>query len=420
MGTYIRNGCIEGKFQVPASKSLSLRYLLLASVASGESCISNIILCDDVMAMLQNFDVLGIKYSLQKSSTYSANIQIVGRKWRGGETLNCGESGFLARTLPIINAIQRNSSTINGTGSLCRRSLADLCEVIEASGGESPSSVFLPLIVNAYEPKREIRLERLDSSQSLSGLLIALPLARRATTLYYAPPASHGYLALTLDSIRRFEGVYRTNPSVPNQLVFSPQGYRGQDLAVEGDWSSAAQLIALLKPGEQMTLSGVSRSSLQHDSAILSVLERIGMRSEWDNCLLQLVWDRTAKPFVFNAYNTPDLIPALAVLATHCSEPSTIFGIERLYNKESNRALALYELLTQFGHRCLLTEDSLCVSAGNPKAPKEPLRTYHDHRIAMAAVALALHSAEGATLDDTECISKSFPNFLEVIRSNIR
>ncbi len=420
MGTYIRNGCIEGKFQVPASKSLSLRYLLLASVASGKSCISNIILCDDVMAMLQNFDVLGIKYSLQKSSTYSANIQIVGRKWRGGETLNCGESGFLARTLPIINAIQRNSSTINGTGSLCRRSLADLCEVIEASGGEWCSSVFLPLIVKAYEPKREISLDRLDSSQSLSGLLIALPLARRATTLHYAPPASNGYLGLTLDCIRRFEGVYRTNPNVPNQLIFSPEGYRGQDLAVEGDWSSAAQLIALLQPGEQMTLSGVSRSSLQPDSAILSVLERIGMRCVWEDYLLHLVWDRAPKPFVFNAYDTPDLIPALAVLATHCSEPSTIFGIERLYNKESNRALALYELLAQFGHRCLLTEESLCVSTGIQKKNKEILHTYHDHRIAMAAVALALHSPEGAMLDDTECISKSFPNFLEVICTNLR
>ena len=420
MGTYIRNGCIEGQFQVPASKSLSLRYLLLASVANGESCISNIILCDDVMAMLQNFDALGIKYSLQKSSTYSANIQIVGGKWRGGETLYCGESGFLARTLPIINAIQQNSSTINGTGSVCRRSLADLCHVVEASGGESPSSAFLPLIVNAYEPKREIRLERLDSSQSLSGLLIALPLARRATTLHYAPPASNGYLALTLDCIRRFEGVYRTNPSVPNQLIFSPEGYRGQDLAVEGDWSSAAQLIALLNPGARLTLRGLRRNSLQPDSAILSVLERIGMRWEWDNYLLQLVWDRSAKPFVFNAYDTPDLIPALAVLATHCSEPSTIFGIERLYNKESNRALALYELLAQFGHRCLLTEESLCVSTGIPQNPKEILHTYHDHRIAMAAVALALHSPKGAMLDDTECISKSFPNFLEVICTNLR
>ena len=407
---WVAPGVIADAIDVPSSKSVALRYLLIASVARGKSVINNLTYCDDVKALLPNFEPLGIAYTRSERT-----ITLNGGRWQKTEQINCGESGFLARTLPFFCAAQGIECEVVGRGTLLRRDLQDLVSVFQAAGGKL-SGVRLPLHVAPFLMNEHIEISRQTSSQSLSGLLMALPLTNRHTCLYFNNLPSKGYITLTLDAIRKFGAFYKETGSVGDALAFSPSVYLGHNVSVPGDWSAAAQLIAALQVGDSVLLHGLEHDSMQPDRAIVSLSENIGFTYHWGTTDVRVSLLRRPSHFSFDATDCPDLFPSLAAMAVQCEGETRIRGVERLRNKESDRAAALVAMLDQYGIASRIDGDALYVRGGKPQ-PKGVIPCAHDHRIAMAAGAIALRCNEPVYLDDMACVRKSFPNFFEVLIS---
>lgn len=395
---------------VPSSKSVALRCMLLASVARGRSTLSNVSFCDDVLALLQIFDRLQVAYERRGST-----LSIVGRPWQEVTELPCGESGFLARTVPFLAGVQQTRSYITGRGTLLRRDLSDLTNLFRAAGGTvSTTHSKLPLNFSTLQPTAEIHVPKLDSSQALSGLLMALPLISHATSLTVPLLPSSGYIDTTLQCIEVFGGLTREISSNLLQWEIMPSSYTAQSLAIAGDWSAAGQLMAFLQPSASLTLTNLSATALQPDRAILELLPQIGISYTWQGEALHLQGGEVFRAFYYDATHTPDLFPPLTAIAAIAEGISTIGGLHRLRNKESDRAQALLTMLQQFGIRAWRKDDELCIEGGKPY-PNDIIATQHDHRIAMAATAIAQHAPIPVCLDDTECIRKSFPDFLKIL-----
>ena len=407
---WVSPSVIADAIDVPGSKSVALRYLLIASVAQGKSVIHNLTYCDDVEALLSNFEPLGIGYTRS-----GRTLTISGGKWRQVEKLDCGESGFLARTLPFLCAAQGIECEVVGRRTLLCRDLQDLVSVFQAAGGKL-SGVRLPLHVAPFLMNEHIEISRQTSSQSLSGLLMALPLTNHHTRLYFNNLPSKGYITLTLNAIREFGVFYKETDDIGNTLAFSPSVYLGRNVPVPGDWSAAAQLIAALQVGDVVLLHGLERDSMQPDRAVVALSEKLGFTYRWENTGVRVSLLRRPSHFSFDATDCPDLFPSLAAMAVQCEGETRIRGVGRLRNKESDRAAALVAMLDQYGIASRIDGDALYVIGGEPH-PKGVIPCAHDHRIAMAADAIALRCNERVYLDDMACVRKSFPNFFEVLIS---
>lgn len=403
---------------LPSSKSIALRTLLLASVAQGVSVIEGITLCDDVQALLANFQALGITYSVGSEA-----IEIRGGRWQRAEHLDCGESGFLARTLPFLSALQGHEGRIEGRGSLVRRNLDDLSTLFAAAGGKCHShNGTLPMTYSPLLPQEEITVSHLSSSQGLSGLLMGLPLTDRVKRLKFFDIPSRGYIDATIRVMRKFDGLFEVKEVLNGREVevvcsnthMRHHGYRCWHGKVEADWSAAAQVIATLQVGETLCLLGLDADSLQPDRKILDVVTEAGWDARWEEGALYLKASGALRPFAFDASDCPDLFPALAALASQAVGKSEIRGIHRLRNKESDRAEALQTMLSRYGLPCAITGDTLYVEGGSPLAT-ETIPTFHDHRIAMAAAAIGLRCPTPPVLDDVVCVAKSYPRFFDCL-----
>jgi len=407
---WVAPGSLSGAIDVPSSKSIALRYLLLASVAEGESIVRNVTYCEDVLALLSNFESLGITHSRNDST-----LTIKGGLWNRVENINCGESGFLARTLPFLCAAQRMYCKITGSGTLLRRDLSDLVSVFQAAGGENVlSGSQLPLQLLPFTIKEEIAVSKQTSSQALSGLLLALPLTNRRIGIKIDKQPSRGYIILTKDAMRKFGASFREKSGDCDILVFSPKRYVGCDVSVPGDWSGVAQLVAALQVGDVVLLRGIEYESAQPDRSILELLDRLEIAHCWVDSGLEVRMFHRPSRFSFDATNCPDLFPALAAMAAQCEGESRIVGVGRLRNKESDRGAALLAMLNGFGIQCRIDGDTLYVVGGTAH-PTGVIPCAHDHRIAMAAGAIALRCSNGAYLDDTGCVRKSFPYFFDIL-----
>ncbi len=417
----------EGRphLNLPASKSQVLRALILASLASDcnhpigsteleskpkGSTLSNFTLSGDAKAFLSNSESLYGKYLLHDNT-----LSVSRGTWIQTPIVHCGQSAFLARTLPFILAALGIETTLTADPQLAKRNHKSLYEVLNISGVKfSISNGTFPLTIGTATFPASITLSSSRSSQPISGLLMALPLLPHPTRVKLEPTVSHGYIDMTLDCISTFQGKFE----VQGDDLFFPGStpYMPADLALEGDWSAAAFFVAALP---LLTISGLDFSnlneySLQPDSAIALVAKSIGLSVQHESTTLRLANDpnRVKLPFTYDATNTPDIIAPLVALAISCAGTSYISGIHRLENKESNRLEKLVELLSLAEVPYHIQQDTLSISGVVPKGgfTYDPAR---DHRMAMTAGVLSLATSTPITILNRDCVEKSYPSFFD-------
>ena len=278
-------------------------------------------------------------------------------------TLSVGESGLLAQLcIPLMAAIARNPVTITGEKTLLRRPLKGVQNVMASFGvpirsERVPITVVPPLIPGNAE------VSGADGSQIISGLLTALPLCAKNSTLYISEPKSIPYMFITEDILRKFgvklksemEGDERMiedqDWSGCSQISFSIKGgqhYKAADLTLEGDWSAAANFLTAGAIFGKAEVSGLNTDSLQADLAIADILVQAGaVVSELDESVC--VSKAPLEAFEADLGNAPDLFPICAVLAAFCDGETVLHGVDRLHGKESDRAAAILEMLEAFG-----------------------------------------------------------------------
>lgn len=399
---------IKGTVRAPASKSMSQRAIAASVLADGESTIVNPSYCDDSLAALSIAVGLGARVGPDIN-----DVKIRGAGELKEKKLNCGESGLAIRMFSPVAALYKSEIVLTGTGSLKKRPMSMIEDALRQFGVKCSSDEgHLPLKIKGPLKGGNCEIDGSVSSQLLTGLLIALPAAKNNSEIKVNNLKSKPYIDMTLQVLDKF-GIKVSNDGYSLFRIPGNQKYIPARFEVESDWSGGAFLLVAGAISGDVIVNGLRADSRQSDKSILSALDKAGARmSIRDNSVE--VKKSLLTAFEFDATESPDLFPPLAVLAAYCTGTSGIKGISRLIYKESNRAEALSEVFGKMNIRTEVSGDYLLVTGGEVKGSQ--VSSHDDHRIAMAAAVAALGASGNMVIKDSHCISKSYPGFFEDLR----
>lgn len=456
----IDNGPGAAEIQMPSSKSFAQRAIIAAALAEGTTTLNGYSPCGDnesaisVARALGAEVTVGLAYKEGKVAKDSSTLTIKGRSATAlvPETVNVGESGLLARLMiPLMAVLGGGNATVNGEGTLARRPLKGArnimgafgvrLETISGTGQESFSEVHVPLTISGKLEGGKVTVSGSGGSQLISGLLMALPLLQEDTVIRLTEPKSIPYLFITMDVLKAFgvkiwcdmEGGQEFAESQDwndcTEIVLHIKGgqsYKATDMDIEGDWSSAANFLVAGAIFGKVNVSGLDTKSLQADLSIMDILMEAGaslsQMGDDDPRGVIHVQKAPLNAFDVDTNNCPDLFPVAAVLAAFCQGTSRIAGVGRLANKESDRAEAILSMLVQLGVKARISGDKMIIE-GHSLAQRcltghllkgGNYTSSHDHRMVMALKVAELGADGPIVIDDIECVSKSFPTFMEL------
>ncbi len=432
---------MPNKITVPPSKSLSHRSVIAAALAPGISRIDNVLESDDISRTIGCLNHLGAKIKLDNKTLSVQGMDLnspTEQKRSDPVSLNVGESGTTSRLITAVASLTAGQYNIFGQGRMHERPLGELVKALEQLGASFvwlSNPGYLPCILESKGLEGgHVQISLEQSSQFVSALLLASPLARSDITITVArgPISSWPYVLLTLQVMETFgcpvkisiydQGSWQSihwrqlTSTAPEAIRFfmEPSQYQATTTTIEGDWSNASYFLAagaILSPG--LTISGLDPESRQGDRAILDILTRMGAKPDWDNKGLT-IFPRPLTGADFDMGNCPDLVPTVAVLASLAQGTTRITNVAHLRLKESDRLGSLATEIEKTGSKVFLRTDGLEIMPGSLIRDRTIyFQVYNDHRMAMS---LAIYGLAGLKiqLDTPECVSKSFPNFWEI------
>ncbi len=400
-------GKLSGEVMAPASKSVAQRAFAAAMLAQGTSQIYLNSWCADTLAVLESIGQMGVETNLTTDGVVINS--------RNGVQLppvvHFGESGLATRMLTPLLACFNQSVTIDGQGSLLKRSMHFFDEVLPqfgvsftSAGGHLPFTFKGPLV------PRFITLDGSASSQYLTGMLMALAFrSREEISIAVTHLKSKPYIDLTLEVLQAF-GIRITHEHYEMFHIPGPQRYTPTHFRVEGDWSGAAFLMVAAAIGGSVTIQNLNAASVQADKAIMAAVLQSGAAVHWDGTSL-VVQQKILNAFAFDATDCPDLFPPLAALAACCSGTTRLKGVHRLANKESDRGLTIQTELQKLGISVAFEGDEMVITGGTPIAGNVILDSHNDHRIAMMNAVLGIAAQNPVTITNAEAVDKSYPGF---------
>lgn len=400
----VEAGLLNGNVFVPASKSDAQRAILAASLSKGKSKVYNTGTSKDVEAMLSCAEVVGAEVVVSSDFIEIEGVSSFPKKG----SFDCGESGLAFRLIAALCLVNNGIYELNGQGTLLERN-HDFIDVfgkeygirIESSKGKLPYTIYGGL--NA----KSIRLDGKETSQFLSGMLMALPLVGNEVCIEALNVTSTPYLHMTVNTLKAFGvDVYFDEKS----LFTIPAGskYRPTEYYIEGDWSAASYWIVAAALGHDVTIKGLSQTSMQADKMILQLLDSIGVIYSFESGAL-LLEKSMLTSFNFDATDCPDLFPALVSLAAFSHGTSRISGVHRLLNKESNRAESLKKEFEKMGAEIHIEGNALVVHGKSLHSSE--VRSHGDHRIAMCLAIAGLNVEGGIAIAHSGAVAKSYPSF---------
>jgi 3-phosphoshikimate 1-carboxyvinyltransferase len=407
---------LQGTVHVPPSKSFMQRVCALALLNRGTTIIRNPGISNDDKAALNIIRSLGARI-IDRVNENTIWIESDGLVNPGG-LLHAGESGLAARMFIPLAALSNREITITGEGTLLKRSMHWFDDVLPSLGVEVISTDgMLPFCVKGPLVPKDITIDAAQSSQYISGLMMAMGYAAtKPVTLRLSHIVSLPYLNLTIRLMKHFG--YSLDWNGSDEVVIHPNVHSSEikniEVDVEGDWSAAAALLVAGAVGGRVSLTGLTFPSLQGDAAIIEVLKHTGAKVDIEVDHIKVTQSPTLTAFNYHAEHTPDLFPVLSVLALYARGTSTISGVSRLWNKESNRADSVMELIKALGGVVEIQGDVMHIH-GPVRAEEVNVHSFSDHRMVMAAAVATAGSVFKITIDDAEAINKSYPDFFKDI-----
>jgi 3-phosphoshikimate 1-carboxyvinyltransferase len=411
---------IRARIRLPGSKSITHRAILMAALSEGPWEIANPLRAEDTLLTAGAVEALGAGVEWKEDCL---RVTPPVSRWslpKGPILL--GNSGTSTRLLLAVISAGTGTFLMDGSPRLRLRPVGPAVEALRNLGASIAwrgQAGFLPVEIGSRGlAGGEVFVDASESSQFLSGILIAAPAARGTVKVRWSEPvASRPYLDMTIGMMIevgiRFERQGPAGIEIP-----APQSYRSRNFTVEGDCSSASYFwgAAALTAGEVFT-SPVSRTSLQGDCRFLDVLDKMGCRIVWEDDGVRVVGPQKLLPLDIDMNEMPDMVPTLAVLCAFAEGVSRITNVAHLRIKESDRLSAVAAGLRVLGIEARELDDGLIIHGGTPAAPpRGPVETFEDHRIAMA-FALAGLRLEGVLIDGAESVGKSFPRFWDIFET---
>ena len=411
MRVSISKSDLSGSVTAPSSKSYTIRGLMCAALARGESVIMNPLGSDDTAAAINVLGQLGIRIEQEEDSW-----RVRGGSFHQSDSdLFCAESATTLRFMTAIASLLPGQHRLTAGPSLSTRPVLPLIEALKQLGvtcscrGEVP-----PVVVQGGSLRGgETGLPGDISSQFLSALLLAAPLSEKGITIRLTSPLrSAPYVMMTLDCMQWF-GISVAFSDTLDTFEVARQAYKPTTFRVEGDWSSASYLVALGALAGEVEVDNLTGESLQGDRVILDFLHEMGAPVTTGSNSIT-VRKSGLRAITADLSNCIDLLPTMAVLAAAAEGVSRFTGIERARIKESNRVTAMREGLERMGIVLIEEKDSISITGGSPHAAI--IDSKDDHRIAMAFGLLGIIAGD-TVIEGAECVSKTYPQFWEDLAS---
>lgn len=411
---------VDASLNLPGSKSLSNRALLLAAMARGTSKLERLLFADDTELMIECLNRLGVSIEADRR-TERAVIHGVGGQWPEVEAdLYCGNAGTVIRFLTAACAAGAGEFTLDGNPRMRERPVGELVESLIDLGatiGYGGVDGYCPLNVHGRGLRGgSIRMGDLVSSQTVSAVLMAAPRAVLDVMVELEGQiASEPYIAMTLAVMEAF-GVGVIHEEMRRFIVPESQQYKACQYAIEPDASSASYFFAAAAlSGGRVTVMGLGNASCQGDIRFVRVLQQMGCQ------VVQAAGETTIRGpgaghlqgVDVDLNDMPDMVPTLAVLAAFAAGPSRIRNVGHLRFKESDRLAAVSTELNKLGAEAEVVGDRLEVRPSGVMRGAT-IETYDDHRIAMS-FALAGLMIPGVTIMNPGCVAKSMPTFFEYL-----
>jgi 3-phosphoshikimate 1-carboxyvinyltransferase len=393
------------------------RALMMAALSKAPSEVRNPLRAEDTLLTATALETLGTEIEWGGDS-----VRIVppAFRWRQpGGPVFLGNSGTSARLLLALVSSGTGTFVLDGTPRLRQRPIGSAAKALEQLGARMRwlgEKGFAPVEITSRGLNGgDVFVDASESSQFLSGVLMAAPIARADVRVEWSEPvASWPYVAITLEMMKgagvRFERQASNRIFIP-----APQVYAPCSVTVEGDCSSASYFwAAAALTGGEVSTSPVLPHSLQGDCRFLDVLEKMGCRIVWEREGVRVMGPARLLPIDIDMNEMPDMVPTLGVLSAFASGTTCIRNVGHLRIKESDRLKALAAGLTTLGFEAEELPDGLRVHGGAPlRPPTGPVSAFDDHRIAMA-FALAGLRLNGVVIEGAESVNKSFPEFWEI------
>ena len=441
----------EAPVAMPSSKSFAQRAIITAALADGTSRLEGYTPCGDNESAIAVARAIGAKVRKGERDLEIEGIAAAPGSLSLG-TLHTGESGFLTRMMiPILSVIDSSEVFVTGEKTLLNRPLAGAHDIMasfgvrlrpgNATAANRKTDCCVPLTVCGPLVPGKADIDGKDGSQLISGLLSGLPLCQDRSVVYVHQPRSIPYMFITIDVLKHFgikigsemeggEEFMETRDwalcDAVNFKIKGGQRYKAADFRIEGDWSSAANFLVAGAVFGEVWVEDLDTASLQADLSILDILREAGasisqLGDGEDTAGALHVQKAPLRAFETDLNNCPDLFPIVAVLAAFCEGTSRILGAGRLAHKETDRAAAIVGMLTRMGVRAEV-EDDLMTIEGHSLSRRLLTGTLlhggeytssRDHRMVMALKVASLGADGPVLIDDTACVEKSYPGFMD-------
>ncbi len=435
-------GPVAMQVEVPGSKSITNRSLLMAAMGDGESVLKGVLFSDDSRYFLRALEDLGFQIEVEeKEKTVRIKGQ-GGRIPKKEAEIYAGSAGTAARFLTAFLAMGDGVYRVDASEQMKKRPMRELLEVLEKLGADisyQGEEYTFPMVIEGIGRKRpdrrkesaavELNIDR--SSQFLSALLMTAPLRFSSLKVRLTGSRSaRSYVEMTEQMMKQFghPGVRRLDGDCYEALE---GGYHAQCYQIEPDVSAACYFYAMAAvTGGSAVVRHMRRDSLQGDMKFLKVLEQMGCEAAWiserespcgqagdgEGGELQL-WmkgplEGKLKGITASFSDFSDQALTMAAIAPYADAPVTIQGIAHIRGQESDRISVICTELGRMGIKCRETQDGITIYPGRPQGAK--IRTYDDHRAAMAFAITGLRT-EGIAIENPSCCKKTFPEYFAVM-----
>ncbi|EEK8036634.1 3-phosphoshikimate 1-carboxyvinyltransferase [Salmonella enterica subsp. enterica serovar Montevideo] len=407
---------VDGAINLPGSKSVSNRALLLAALACGKTVLTNLLDSDDVRHMLNALSALGINYTLSADRT---RCYITGNggplRASGALELFLGNAGTAMRPLAAALCLGQNEIVLTGEPRMKERPIGHLVDSLRQGGANIDyleQENYPPLRLRGGFTGGDIEVDGSVSSQFLTALLMTAPLAPEDTTIRVKGElVSKPYIDITLNLMKTF-GVEITNHHYQQFVVKGGQQYHSPGrYLVEGDASSASYFLAAgAIKGGTVKVTGIGRKSMQGDIRFADVLEKMGATITWgDDFIACTRGELHAIDMDMN--HIPDAAMTIATTALFAKGTTTLRNIYNWRVKETDRLFAMATELRKVGAEVEEGHDYIRITPP-AKLQHADIGTYNDHRMAMCFSLVAL-SDTPVTILDPKCTAKTFPDYFE-------
>ncbi len=398
---------LKGEIKAPPSKSLSHRAIICASLAKGQSTITNITYSEDILATISALELLGAKFEKHNSKLIVKGTRKIKAP---NKVINCNESGSTLRFLIPLFSLTNKEISFTGNKSLIKRPQS-IYQKIFSKDGNLFTVRNNKITVNGSIKAREYLLKGNVSSQFFTGLMFSLPLLKEdSTILIDGILESKGYIDLTIRTLEEFgiEIIELEN----GYFIRGNQTYIPRKFNIEGDYSQAAFFLVGGVLNGLIKVNDLDHESFQGDKAIIEVIKAMhGKVIYMENGFITESSNTYGSTIDLSGF--PDLGPIIALLGSLSKGKTTLTNASRLRIKESDRIITTVRALKALGANISSTKDEIIIKGKTALKGGVTIDSFNDHRIAMMVSIAASLSEEKVILTNANAVSKSYPNFFE-------